>query len=179
MQLIKFQWKDLAMKTIEDLWFGESHLQDTTPRINGRSVSSPLNEKSQLISKVSVIMGVSSQFRDRQSPLEELLHKVRYASLLVDNRFCSSDVPMQVIMDKDGKDSRAIHDRYAEIGNTLIDCLVDAQELPGFTVVNCIKTIYLFASAHPPIISSQQATTLLPYLKNATTVSLGLTILVL
>lgn len=64
------------MKTVEDIWFGESHLQDGSHKVNGRSVSSPLNEKSQLISKVSVIMGVSSQFRDRQSPLEELLHKV-------------------------------------------------------------------------------------------------------
>lgn len=82
-------------------------------------------------------------------------------------------------MDKDGKDSRAIHDRYAEIGNTLIDCLVDAQELPGFTVVNCIKTIYLFVSAHPPIISTQQAATLLPYLKNSTTVRFCFTFLTL
>jgi cohesin loading factor subunit SCC2 len=90
--------------------------------------------------------------------------------MLVDRPLSSSDISMQVIMDKDGKDSHAIHGRYTEIGNTLIDCLVDAQELPGFTVVNCIKTIYLFASAHPPIISTQQATTLLPYLKNATTV---------
>ena len=76
MNLLKFHWKDLAMKTVEDIWFGESYPQDVTPRVNGRSVSSPLNEKSQLIGKVSVIMGVSSQFRDRQSPLEELLHKV-------------------------------------------------------------------------------------------------------
>jgi cohesin loading factor subunit SCC2 len=63
------------MKTIEEIWFGE--LQDAPSRVNGRSNSSPLHEKSQLLGKVSVIMGVSSQFRDRQSPLEELLHKVR------------------------------------------------------------------------------------------------------
>lgn len=63
-----------------------------------------------------------------------------------------------------------MHDRYIEIGNALIDCLVDDQELPAFTVVNCIKTIYLFASAYPAIISTQQSITLLPYLKNATTV---------
>ncbi|KAF8507524.1 hypothetical protein BU17DRAFT_57352 [Hysterangium stoloniferum] len=140
--------KELAMKTIEDIWFGDSQGQDI-PKASGRSISSPLNERSQLLSKVSVIMGVSSQFRDRQSPLEELLHKV--------------------IVDKDGKESQSIHNRYIEIGNVLIDCLVDDQELPGFTVVNCIKTIYLFVSAHPAIISTQQATTLLPYLKNATT----------
>ena len=84
------------------------------------------------------------------------------------------------MIDKDGKDSRTIiHGRYAEIGSTLIDCLVDAQELPGFTVVNCIKTIYLFVSAHPPIISTQQAAILLPYLKNATTVRPCFTLFIL
>ena len=156
------------MKTIEDIWFGE---QDCPPRENGRIISSPLNEKSRPLDKVSVIMGVSSQFRDRQSPLEELLHKVCFGSI---GGLQCVDVFIQVILEKDGKDSsRTIHDRYTDIGDTLIDCLVDAQELPGFTVVNCIKTIYLFASAHPPIISTHQATTLLPYLKNATTVGLG------
>lgn len=76
MHFINSLWKDLAMKTIEDIWFGGEHLQEVPPRLNGRSVASPVHEKGQLIGKVSIIMGVSSQFRDRQSPLEELLHKV-------------------------------------------------------------------------------------------------------
>ncbi|KIJ54752.1 hypothetical protein M422DRAFT_775001 [Sphaerobolus stellatus SS14] len=141
--------KDLAMKTIEDIWFSDAQSQDVATKLTDRSLMSPSNDKTHLLGKVSVIMGVSSQFRDRQSPLEELLHKI--------------------IMEKEGKDSEIAHNRYIEIGNALIDCLVDDQELPGFTVVNCIKTIYLFVSAHPAIISTQQASTLLPYLKNATT----------
>ncbi|GJJ15616.1 hypothetical protein Clacol_009894 [Clathrus columnatus] len=143
--------RDLAMKTVEDIWFGTAiDGQETSPSKSvNRVLVSPTHERAQLLSKVSVIMGVSSQFRDRQSPLEDLLHRV--------------------IADKEGKEAQSLHLRYMEIGNTLIDCLVDDQELPGFTVVNCIKTIYLFVSAHPAIISTPQATTLLPYLKNATT----------
>jgi len=38
------------------------------------------------------------------------------------------------------------------------------------TVVNCIRTIYLFTSAYPATLSGSNASTLLPYLKNATTV---------
>jgi len=65
------------MKTIEDIWFSNDfQTQDVGTKMNGRSVMSPSNDRTQLLGKVSVIMGVSSQFRDRQSPLEELLHKV-------------------------------------------------------------------------------------------------------
>lgn len=39
------------------------------------------------------------------------------------------------------------------------------------TVINCIRTIYLLTSAYPSILSGTSASTLLPYLKNATTVS--------
>ena len=38
-------------------------------------------------------------------------------------------------------------------------------------MVNCIRTIYLFSAAYPPILSGSNASTLLPYLKNASTVS--------
>lgn len=37
--------------------------------------------------------------------------------------------------------------------------------------MNCIRTIHLFTSAYPPIISGSKASTLLPYLKNPVTVS--------
>ena len=40
------------------------------------------------------------------------------------------------------------------------------------TVLNCVQTIYLFTSAYPAVLSGSNAATLLPYLKNATTVSL-------
>lgn len=65
------------MKTIEDIWFGAVEGQESTPtKSAGPADTSPMSGKAQLLAKVSVIMGVSSQFRDRQSPLEDLLHKV-------------------------------------------------------------------------------------------------------
>ena len=39
------------------------------------------------------------------------------------------------------------------------------------TVLNCVKTIYLFTSACPTILTADNGATLLPYLKNATGVS--------
>lgn len=44
------------------------------------------------------------------------------------------------------------------------------------TVLNCVQTIYLFTSAYPAVLSGSNAATLLPYLKNATTVILLLRI---
>jgi hypothetical protein len=103
--------KDLTVKTIEELWF-----QNTTPlpsALKSRtsaSLSNPHN-KSVLLSKVAVIMGVSANFKDRHSPLEDMLHKI--------------------MADKQNETS-SLHDRYAEICETLIDGLVDASDLPGF-----------------------------------------------
>ncbi|KAF9068643.1 hypothetical protein BDP27DRAFT_1327053 [Rhodocollybia butyracea] len=105
-----------------------------------------------LQNKVAVIMAVSANFRDRQSPLEDLLHKVMHTK------------------EEGSGEARAMHLRYKEICDVLIDGLVDASDLPGFrgfqTVVNCIRTINLIASAYPMVIGSQNALTLLPYLKN-------------
>jgi hypothetical protein len=38
------------------------------------------------------------------------------------------------------------------------------------TVINCIRTIYHFTSAYPSVLSGSNASILLPYLKNPTTV---------
>lgn len=153
--------KDAAIKTMEELWF---------PDI-GTTVQKSSNEadKSQLTAKVTVIMGVAAHFKDRQSPLEDLLHKTMSA--------------------RDASGASYLHQRYSEICETLIDGLVDASDLAGFvctrhsvssfvltsfhleTVVNCVRTIYLFTAAYPAVLSVARASTLLPYLKNATTVS--------
>ena len=37
--------------------------------------------------------------------------------------------------------------------------------------MNCIRTVHLFTSAYPPVISGSKASTLLPYLKNPVSVS--------
>jgi len=70
------------------------------------------HDKTALLSKVAVIMGTSANFKDRQSPLEDILHKI--------------------MADKDGSEASSLHARYAEICEALIDGLVDASDLPGF-----------------------------------------------
>ncbi|KAI0761978.1 hypothetical protein BD413DRAFT_221108 [Trametes elegans] len=132
--------KDLAIKTIEELWFSGSN---SAPKSNGGS-----QDKSSLLNKVAIIMGVAEHF-SKQSPLEDLLHRI--------------------MADKEEGDRSGLHQRYVEICETLIDGLVDATDLPGFTVLNCVQTIYLFTSAYPAVLSGSNAATLLPYLKNAAT----------
>ncbi|KIL61369.1 hypothetical protein M378DRAFT_26115 [Amanita muscaria Koide BX008] len=141
--------KELAIRTIEELWFPSAiaaNAQSST-RTRAFAPTGLAPDKALLQSQVVVIMGAAANFKNRQSPLEDILHKI--------------------MSEKEGADVTALHARYSEICETLIDGLVDASDLPGFTVVNCIRTIYLFTSAHPPILSPSNASTLLPYLKNA------------
>jgi cohesin loading factor subunit SCC2 len=157
--------KELAVRTMEDLWFQDVSLIGQKPRLH--SVGS--QDKSQLLSKVTIIMGVSGNFKDRQSPLEDMLHRI--------------------MVGKEDGDVSHLRARYVEVCDTLIDGLVDASDLPGFvrawvylafyvsdiikllqTVINCIRTIHLFVSAYPQILSASKASTLLPYLKNPASV---------
>ncbi|KAJ7366455.1 hypothetical protein DFH08DRAFT_1003444, partial [Mycena albidolilacea] len=136
--------KDLAIKTIEELWFPVT-LASALKSQKGVTTN---QDKSLLLSKVAVIMGTSAKFSDRQSPLEDILH--------------------QIIAEKQGNEAAALHARYTEICEALIDGLVDASDLPGFTVTNCIRTIYLFTASYPAILSGSNASILLPYLKKPT-----------
>ena len=160
--------KDLAIKTIEELWFPPLPLASALKARTRTTVpANNSHDKTALLSKVAVIMGTSANFKDRQSPLEDVLHKI--------------------MADKDGNEASSLDVCYAEICEALIDGLVDASDLPGFvsitsppewaqlmllsqTVINCIRTIYLLTSAYPSILSGTNASTLLPYLKNASTV---------
>lgn len=100
--------KELAIKTIEELWFPV-----TLPSaLKSRGGVIANQDKGPLLSKVAVIMGTSAHFNDRQSPLEDILH--------------------QIIADKQGNEAAYLHTRYAEICEVLIDGLVDASDLPGF-----------------------------------------------
>ncbi|KIK80090.1 hypothetical protein PAXRUDRAFT_833727 [Paxillus rubicundulus Ve08.2h10] len=137
--------KDLAIKTMEELWF--QNMSSQVVALKGRPPpSTTAQDNASLLSKVSVIMSVSAYFKDRQSPLEDLLHKIMSSQSTADTPF--------------------MHTRYSEICETLIDGLVDASDLPGFTVQSCIRTLYLFATAYPLVLSGSNASTLLPYLKN-------------
>ncbi|KAJ3560203.1 hypothetical protein NP233_g10992 [Leucocoprinus birnbaumii] len=150
--------KELATKTIEELWFPNTSQVSTTTTRNrstansGNNSQASTSDKNAILAKVAVIMGTAAQFKDRQSPLEDLLHKIMAEK------------------SENGSESEVggLHRRYEEICEMLIDGLVDATDMPGFTVVNCIRTIYLFTSAYPPVLSGTNASTLLPYLKNAT-----------
>ncbi|KAH8077046.1 hypothetical protein BXZ70DRAFT_709469 [Cristinia sonorae] len=135
--------KELAIKAVEELWFHDGSSTASSRRATAN------HNKSALLTKVAIIMGVSATFKDRQSPLEDLLH--------------------QIMAGKNADETSSLHLRYSEICEALIDGLVDNSELPGFTVVNCIRTIHLFTAAYPAVLSASHASTLLPYLKNATT----------
>lgn len=137
--------KDLAIKTVEELWF-QAASQSGIPKTRSVPPSGPGQDKGPLLSKVSVIMGVSANFKDRQSPLEDMLHKV--------------------ISSQEAASASYLRGNYSEICEVLIDGLVDASDLPGFTVHNCVRTIYLFTTAYPSVLSGANASTLLPYLKN-------------
>ncbi|KAF9267598.1 hypothetical protein L218DRAFT_955463 [Marasmius fiardii PR-910] len=139
--------KELAIKTVEELWFPNSTPSVlASPSKRSTVMSQEASESTSLVSKVAIIMGVSANFRERQSPLEDLLHKI--------------------MVEKEGNDAALLHARYAEICGVLIDGLVDASDLPGFTTTNCIRTVNLVASAYPAVITSANASTLLPYLKS-------------
>lgn len=94
--------KELAVKTLEELWF-----HDTSAAGQKREGS-----KSEVSSTVAVIMGVLASFRERQSPLEDILHKM--------------------MLEKQESDIAFLRSRYVEICDTLIDGLVDASDAPGF-----------------------------------------------
>lgn len=107
--------KDLAVKTVEELWF-QTPLPPSIMKSRNPMQTNP-HDKGPLLSKVVVIMGVSSNFKDSQYPLEDLLHKI--------------------MADKQHSEASSLHARYAEICETLIDGLVDASDLPGFVSLLC------------------------------------------
>ncbi|CAE6449430.1 unnamed protein product [Rhizoctonia solani] len=139
--------KDLAINTLEELWFSDANEPGSSKRGVNRETGASTN--GYMTSKISVIMGVNANFRDRHSPLEDMLH--------------------EIISRKGDKDSGSIVQQYIDICDALTDSLVDAQEIPGFSVVNCIRTVHVFTAAHPTVMSTRKAVVLLPYLKNGST----------
>lgn len=102
--------KDLACKTVEELWF-----QDQPSAANTRERSAGVvsgQDKVHLLRKVSIIMEVAGCFKDRNSPLESLLHKI--------------------MSEKPDAEKTQLHRRYTEICECLIDGLVDCSDLPEF-----------------------------------------------
>ena len=107
--------KDFAVKTVEELWFRDGVPTVPSQKSRTQSGSGRSPERSDLQAKVTVIMGVVANFKDRQSPIEDLLH--------------------QIMDEKDVNEMTTLHNRYSEICQTLIDGLVDASDLPGFVCI--------------------------------------------
>ena len=94
--------KELAVKTLEELWF-----HDYSAAGSKRERSKP-----EISSTVAVIIGVLAGFRERQSPLEDILHKM--------------------MVEKQESEIVLLRSRCVEICDMLIDGLVDASDAPGF-----------------------------------------------
>lgn len=95
------------MKTMEELWFPPSN---TLP---GTKTQAQMDqERNRILSKVSVIMGVCGNFKDRQSPLEDMLNKL--------------------VSGRDGADLSALQRQYGEVCDAMIDGLVDASDFMNF-----------------------------------------------
>lgn len=105
------------MKTLEELWFSpSSNIGDSTAQSNqGMSTQS---DRLRLLARVTVIMTVCGNFKDRQSPLDDVLHKI--VSL------------------KEGAEANALLARYGEVLDVMIDGLVDASDFPGFVSRNVV-----------------------------------------
>lgn len=88
--------------------------------------------------------------------------------------------------EKSDKEAQLLQEQYARVCDTLIDTLVDGRAATSFvrevivtltsliflqSVLSCVKAVQIFVDARPSIISSTKAASLLPYLKNASTVS--------
>jgi cohesin loading factor subunit SCC2 len=103
--------KDLAVKTVEELWFNSSNSGTSSKSRSSSDVVS--QDKSQLLGTISIIMGVCAVFKERQASLEEVLYKI--------------------MSDKEANsDASPLLARYKEICEALIDGLVDDSDIPGF-----------------------------------------------
>jgi cohesin loading factor subunit SCC2 len=137
--------KDLAVKTLEELWFPPVPLQSAMKK----SANQANQDKSGLLTKVSVIMGTAAYFNDRNHPLEEVLHKIMNG--------------------KEGNEAAGLHARYTEISETLIDGLVDASDLPGFVSVGihipieCLFSLLLRRSSTASGLSTSSVQHTLPF----------------
>jgi len=107
--------KDLAVKTLEELWFPPDDALKHT------------DDRTKVVASLPVILSVVGN-RERQTNVQEFLHRVfhRLDSMII----CLYS--FQIVADKAEKEATALVEQYARICDALIDTLVDGQELPGF-----------------------------------------------
>ena len=104
--------KDIAIKALEDMWFHNPTTAVASRGLRGSAGAPNPHDKTELLGKVAVIMGVCTNCKDRQSPLEDMLYKI--------------------MAEKSESDATQLFQRYTQICETLIDGLVDDSDIIGF-----------------------------------------------
>ena len=104
--------KDLLIKMLEELWFPSMASQPTLQMLRNATQGPDQHNQTRLLNKVSDIMGIVASFKDRQSPLKDMLHKI--------------------MSTKEDVDAGQLHTHYSEVYKTLIDGLIDVSGLLGF-----------------------------------------------
>ncbi|CED83634.1 Sister chromatid cohesion protein SCC2/Nipped-B [Phaffia rhodozyma] len=138
--------KDLAVHTIEELWFQEDD------QVLAQNSVSRVTTRSSMQSKTLVFIGVAGCFKERQNPIESFLTQM------------VSDNAKKV----DSRTASATREKFQELCDALIDLLIDASDQSDFSISNCIKAVYHLCVAYPGCIYSSKASHLLPYLRSPT-----------
>ncbi|CAG8727606.1 21248_t:CDS:10, partial [Racocetra persica] len=151
--------KDLALKTIQELWFAPFKHQknfyaetyDLDDDDNGQNEFNimPTSGKKDVLARSLLIVGVAGRLGERNGHIMGGLFKK--------------------ILDKDGKQKREIMSICQCIVDCLFEHLLTLQDSNSKTeVVSCISTICLLCNASPLLVR-KHVVTLQPYLKSSST----------
>ena len=101
--------QELAIKTLEELWFSDSREDAARWKISESGSISEFDVKTAFATKISIVMSTISKLRDRQL-MEDLLHTI--------------------VVPKPGKNVAVIQERYSAMNDAFIDSLVDVVDQP-------------------------------------------------
>ncbi|ORY37374.1 sister chromatid cohesion C-terminus-domain-containing protein, partial [Leucosporidium creatinivorum] len=139
--------KELAVETVEELWFSRTLPSATRVMVNDESQAQEETSKSGIAQLASIIMSVAGEYRDRPPPVDELLRAI--------------------ISKHAEKGTKPPVGRLREVIETLIDSLVEDEETKD--LVTTIKTIHVLNAADLGLLSASKAQSLIPFLKSAST----------
>lgn len=71
--------QELAVETVEDLWFSRTLPSSTDAMVNDESQAQNEPSKSGIAQLANIIMSVAGEYRDRPPPVDELLRAVSAA----------------------------------------------------------------------------------------------------
>ena len=103
------------MKALEELWFPPDDMLKYA------------DDRTKVVAYLPAILSVVGN-RERQTNIQDFLHKVSHGACGI--IMCL--YAFQIVADKTEKEATVLVEQYTRICDTLIDMLVDGQELPGF-----------------------------------------------